>query len=428
MCAVSRSRPPKKDVSLLFPLVFGAAMAFYSIQPWAPQINHIPLQVILIWGLFFFIVFNDKYSIFSLLNTYSTTQKVCLILIAGSILYTDTLDNAGYLRIIQFTTGLIISLLAIVIFQNRRFLLIFILFISTAAAASGVVAIMQKIGMASFSWERTMYFANTTKTPCGLEVFPVSFAFSVLGIQVLLLGVILSYSKLKDIIIFPKYLLYFLLIIIGIGLLVTESRSGNLGFLLAIIMTIYGFIKYKIRSIPIPVYILPIGLLIFILGYYGLPSDFINSITNDSRSSLTWHLFFPIILDHPFGVSSQYPPQAMSLALFRNNGYYPHNLFLTTSLHFGILGGVSLVLFYFSIIRENIIKLNNSSHSTPIKVFIIILIATNIAIITHSLFHNANIILGEMRNWVWIGALISMGNSRYNLQKQPRTNKLKISW
>lgn len=425
---LSPQKLPRKNISLLFPLVFGIAMVLYTNQPWSPQIYQIPLQVILIWGLFIFVVFNDKHSILSLLNTYSTTQKVCLVVIAGSILYADTIDSVGYLKIVQFTTGLMISLLTIIIFQNGRFLLIFILLLSTAAATSGMVAIMQHFGMADFSWERTMYFINSMKRPCGLEAFPVSFAFSVLGIQVFLFGIILSYSKIKDTVFLPIYLLFFMFMIISIGLLVTESRSGNFGFYFALITIIYSFSKHKIRIIPIPLYIIPLWLLIFVVGYHGIPSDFIISVTSDSRFYLTWNLFLPIIIDYPLGVSSQYPPQSMSLALLINKGYYPHNLFLTTSLHFGILGGISLIIFYSSIFIESIKKLKICKNGEFSKTLIIILLATNIAIVIHSFFHNANIVLGEMRNWVWIGALIGVGNSPYGLQVCDPTNRLKISW
>jgi O-antigen ligase len=85
----------------------------------------------------------------------------------------------------------------------------------------------------------------------------------------------------------------------------------------------------------------------------------------------------------------------------------PHNLFLTASGYYGIIGGVALFLIYMSTFKNALQAARDIKNSALMgyRRWLFILVSANIGVIGHGLFHNASILLGEMRAWIWIGSL-----------------------
>jgi hypothetical protein len=86
----------------------------------------------------------------------------------------------------------------------------------------------------------------------------------------------------------------------------------------------------------------------------------------------------------------------------------PHNLLLTTGVSFGPFAALALGVLYWVALRDGKIALKISYHQGDLlnAFWVLLFLVANVAIITHSWFHNASIAMGEMRNWLWFGLLI----------------------
>jgi len=134
----------------------------------------------------------------------------------------------------------------------------------------------------------------------------------------------------------------------------------------------------------------------------------------------TWQAYLPVIWRNPFGI-----PNAVTylealdnpttyefvdaLSNARGKIVAPHNLFLTTGVSFGPLAALALGVLYWTALRNgrsSLVTLYRMGHIGN-ALWVLCLLAANIAIITHSWFHNASIGMGEMRNWLWLGLLQS---------------------
>jgi hypothetical protein len=146
----------------------------------------------------------------------------------------------------------------------------------------------------------------------------------------------------------------------------------------------------------------------------------------------TWSYFLPSIVAYPFGIpaslfnfkdgkiSWEKGRSTLKKAFTKTKGYDPHNFILTAALHYGVITAVSLLLFYCLMFKQfflAIIKNKNDLYAS----YLIILSAINIAYICHCWFHNASIVLGEMRVWVWVGlnmGLIRLVEKKWIVKKE----------
>lgn len=133
----------------------------------------------------------------------------------------------------------------------------------------------------------------------------------------------------------------------------------------------------------------------------------------------TWSIFLPTILEYPLGIPLAMRQAAMEDKLARNSqylayqkvmaqtgGYDPHNILLTTALFYGIPAAIAL----FSIYVSPFLKLPKifRSSNTVAKKWFIAFFSANLAVFIHSWFHNASILFGEMRNWIWLGGMLGL--------------------
>ena len=165
-------------------IIFALAAAFYVVQPWAPKIGGIPAQVIMAW-LCMALLITTRFKVFKNIGLkFSTLQWVCIAVMLIAMLYRTAVDNSDYLRLQQVLTGVVLSVVAAAIaadYKHRKWLLYALL---VSASASGFIALLQFVGKASWTWERTVYFGLAQKMPSGLETFPVAYSYGVVGIFV----------------------------------------------------------------------------------------------------------------------------------------------------------------------------------------------------------------------------------------------------
>ncbi len=222
------------------------------------------------------------------------------------------------------------------------------------------------------------------------------------------------------------------------GLIASNSRSGLLGVVLAVVVLMSSRRIYSVfRNVDTyrshilsasarAARALLIGMLV-VTALVGLTIYAFTvretEILEDTRFLVTWRAYLPIIWNNPLGLPGGADLiQAMdqsgtiehALALERSGGRIiaPHNLLLTTGVSYGPVAAVALFFLYFSAFRDArraFVAFQHQGCSRE-SLWVVLLIAVNVAIFTHSWFHNASIAMGEMRNWLWVGLLFLANN------------------
>jgi hypothetical protein len=86
-----------------------------------------------------------------------------------------------------------------------------------------------------------------------------------------------------------------------------------------------------------------------------------------------------------------------------------HNHFLNTFICYGVFGGLLLVLFYYSLFK-GLLKLHNRLNECLLKDFVTAVIASLIAYLIHSMFHNAGTFSVDPFSWYFIGMSLFLFN------------------
>tara|TARA_B110000879_G_scaffold202769_1_gene279544 strand:- start:2741 stop:4048 length:1308 start_codon:yes stop_codon:yes gene_type:complete len=419
---------------LLFPLwihcLFGLALSLYTIQPWSIRFGQVPIQIVIIWFLLASLFILRLEWIKLIPRAYGGGIITMIIIIVVSILLRTVIDGNDFLRLFQVLTGVSISIISALLINDLRGSKFFIYPFLFTAVASGFVAVMQSIGKLKFTWAYTVYHYSPDKIPSGMESFPVAFSYSVIGIFVLILT--LSFhdfrnKKGKVNIVKPIIGLACCLVIFA-GVQVSESRSGFLAICIGVMLCSFLMKKTRKKFInPLSIVgVLALAIVFAFATNLSLISKLTNKIDEamiDGRITDTWTIFIPLIIDKPFGVSSSEREGrdgsvnmgsnlSASETLKENNGYDPHNFIMTTMLYFGIPAGLSLLGIYLAVIYKgaktaSLIMYGSVLDNTK-AVLLLCLVSSNVALIIHAWFHNANLVVGEMRGWFWIGAVLGL--------------------
>ena len=130
----------------------------------------------------------------------------------------------------------------------------------------------------------------------------------------------------------------------------------------------------------------------------------------------------PVILEYPLGIPAEiydkrdsYAGEALNQVYRGNAGYDPHNIFLTIALFYGFFAVFGLFAFYIVTIVQAYLGLKRYGKNAVREDVILLVLAIGAisALLVHSWFHNASILLGEMRGWIWFGlAQGLLGNVR----------------
>lgn len=402
-------------------------MGLYVIQPWSPKIAGIPSQVLLVWISFFLVFLFKGNNVKIVLNSIPFFITILISLILGCLINSYINYGRGSSRILQCVTGITIFLLATVCVQKRKSTQTVLLYIASFSCLSGIITFLQPLGLANWTWPRTLYAEATYKSPSGLEAFPVAYSYSILPITIIcIMPLFFNLSNNSQKFFSQHNKLQILGIPPALGIIIAQSRSALLAIFISIIF-LY-FITKEAKNIKKKTFFLILTLMIIFLSLPEKQSPEPNSINqkmqgieNDGRLNTNWINFLPIIINKPLGIGEveydwtkqrlNYSSDPIINYAYRiNAGYAPHNFILTTSLFYGLPAALSVLLIYLITLTKSISlslslnKLKLYTHS-----YLILLVSlSNFSILIHSLFHNANIVMGEMRCWFWIGLNLGM--------------------
>jgi len=309
------------------------------------------------------------------------------------------------------------------------------------AIASAVVSLIQFFNIHPFVWSWTEYELFVYGT-AGLEKNPVPFGYSIVAItSVITCATIMLYQK-KYFLPISKAYLIFSALLLGVAIALSGARSAIMGVAIAALWfflyskkPLVGIEKvltcrtYNFSQVHVENNAMRrrksgsgtaiIAVIIILALVLALKSTREGIDFQDPRFIANWKVYLPLILRSPFAPSEiesyLYLVDQDSLWLLMNEGKRaqpnaPHNIILTTGIFYGVPGIISIVTVYLLTMRKayqisrEALKYNMCKE----QLWLLALIAANIGVVCHSWFHNANIFMGEMRNWVWIGALWGM--------------------
>ncbi|WP_200375704.1 O-antigen ligase family protein [Thiocystis violacea] len=403
------------------------SLGLYVVQPWSISYLGIPLQVVFIWLAFAVVTFSNS-RIGRPFTVFATYEWVLIIIFGTFVTCRSLIDGDQLLRIYQLLTGIVLATVVFRISDDERTRRLLLLSIALLAVASTLVAILQLIGFAPWSWRGTMYYLSGNKTPCGLETYPVSYAFSVIGIGVTLLATefVAKRNYLRSNVSVLPPLTLWLGFFILLGLAISGSRSGILGMIMGVFVSILLAHLYGIQVLG-KAFVYFIATMVLVAGIAS-QTDILERIgskaeriSEDTRLLSNWAIFYPVIVEYPLGVPGAIIKEAkargvvgfgsrniVEKAYEANYGYDPHNMLLTTAVYYGWVSAICLVFFFISLFLRgiNFLRKDRNTNNKLYGIYALLALGALTAIIVHSWFHNANLALGEMRGWFWVGLLL----------------------
>ena len=426
---------------------FALSLFLLVIQPWSPRVSIFPFHILLIWFLFaIFFLFRSSL-LKKRLSLFSSLQWISISILIISIFLRSSLDGWEIERVGQFITGIMIAILGSQSFQNEQGRKTVITALALGVTISSAFAILQYFNFAPWLWQASKYTGKGITDSTGLENNPVAFAYSIVGFGTFLLGSwLLRRRPNKNIVSFPSGVVFIFSSIIIIGLILSNSRSGLFGLSLGIALVLYGrnFIKTQRQLIQTKSNISSVSVnytnRVVFTGYIALLATIgltIYAVTakdtgvfRDIRIGATWQFYIPYIWHNPLGmpngINMVQALRELSLAdnlslILTETGIIisPHNLLLTTGISYGPLAMLALAVLYITALydsRRAFLALKHAKDSTAAS-WILLLIAVNVSIIAHSWFHNASIAIGEMRNWLWLGLLLTVARTPLTIEE-----------
>ncbi len=418
-------------MNTLLAIVFGIAMFLFTIPPWSIELASVPLQVILVW-LVFGIQLLISTDFRSLILKVPLFIWSLLLVIFLSLLTKVISHGEPVLRLFQMLTGVLIFFLGFSVAEKARGLKVVISCILIAVGVSSLVAILQRLGLADWSWSRTLYRTSFSGQPSGLETFPVAFSYSVLPIAVICITTLIFESGKVG----KRIFLYSKWIGIGVGMIaffaviVVQSRSGMVALLLVpFLLIMISLFKLKIKLGMLAVFsALAIPLFFLMSSPQEILEDIkdkFEKVEQDGRLTETWSRFIPLVLNKPMGYGEQTydnmrhrlsnsDSAELARAFEQNSGYAPHNFLLTISIFYGLPAAFATLLLYLLFV-----KMAFSAATESFKmgyrdkaIFLYQLVGANLALFIHGWFHNASIVMGEMRSWIWLGFIMGLVYSK----------------
>ena len=427
---ISQVDQVRGDLPVLWLVGLGLTVALFTVQPWALTVYQVPLQVLLVWLLLGWFGLFRLPKISRLWNPYPLVHWVVIAIFLCGIATQNLVEGRSWLRFQQICTGIalaFISAQAVTSLRGRRAL---VLALTSAATTSSVIALLQSRGMADWSWGGTLYDGLWVRIPSGLESFPVAYSYSVVGIGIVLLGS--GFHDLKNserLSLFPPRMALVCGGIILLGNVAALSRSGVLAIIVGVTLLAMGMWYIKRRFILVTY--LTVGLFVLVglvsvdrITFLDRLYDKSKQAEQDMRMGATFTLFTPVILQYPLGIpesvlnleihlrtpsnsAMRNTTKELKEAFVMSEGYEPHNLFLSIGLRYGVPGIIALGVIYYVLINRAVIVLRriHPSSKPRISVLVVIFLVANVGLLVHAFFHNASILAGEMRGWIWIGVL-----------------------
>lgn len=310
-----------------------------------------------------------------------------------------------------------------------RRLRLFIYFIAIALTVSSAAGILQFFGIQS-AWDLHAALnpdiletelssgINLRAHIAGLANYSIPLAYSLCAFIPLFLSLIHVKnigSKLD------KYFFSVVVLISGIAMMLSMSRSGILGMGVGTIMVMFNKVSLR-RKIGVS---LVFALFVAIVFIIPAVQDRLTQNTESTRGTAARTILgLHMALDNPLGTGggmsrsfidsfeeNYIKVYDMEGAQARNISA-PHNQFIDTSIYYGFLGLALLILFNFYAFRI-MADLKNGQDGDFVNSVAIGAEGSLMAYIIHSMFHNAGPFMGELYIWYLLATVISL--SRINL-------------
>jgi len=335
--------------------------------------------------------------------------------------------DAPYLRALQVFTGMLVFINAYVLCSHEIHIKRLLQVVFLISIASAVFAMFEWATGRYMNWEiwsragQLATYDRVTGHPAGLEASPVPFSYSLVTPAAMALLFAFSKQKLYG---NPGRLFSLIAgVVCGIGLLASASRSGILGVGMGVGISWLLLLRprWRRKSVFIVAAIVAIVIGVFVgerIASYVMKAGMIR----DVRLYRTYATYVPIIVAHPLGLAEGLEPRerfqgALERAEQRLGirveeeiarpalSIAPHNMFLTVGWTTGWIGLGSLVAIYFYCLTRSFRSARSTGLPPPIRLLQVALFAGIVALLIHGTFHNASILLGEMRNWFYFGLL-----------------------
>lgn len=393
-----------------------AALFLFVMQPWSYSIGPVPIQVILIWA-----AFGLSFNLQKWQKIFTPGQLFLISVGVASVFFRLFFQDENLKVLFQLLTGIALGYVggSLAFSASFKSLSRVLTALVIAATISAFIAILEKFGHASWAWSHTLYYGHRGQwEPSGLESSPVPFAYSVAPVCVFLITTLFMKDKLFD---RAGVLMASAAILMMVGLYCAGSRSGMLSVVLSSFLGLFIADRMNLTRISFYLVVFSMGIaaLIIDLSFLGVLDHFLRNYKTDMRMGGTWLIFLPTILEYPLGIPLAMRQAAMEDKIAKNSqylayqkvmtqtgGYDPHNILLTTALFYGIPAAIALFSIYVSPFFKLPIVLRSKN---PIaKKWFVAFFSANLAVFIHSWFHNASILFGEMRNWIWLGGMLGL--------------------
>lgn len=413
-----RAGLPVRCAFLLFTLAFVGFMAQGAVgfltDPYMERIP-LPLHLLLVYAAALVVLADARARKVMLRGGYGRIPVAGAMVVMLALVLREGIFAMSELeskRLFQIVSGCVIYLFAFVLVRYPKYTrrLLSTLFVMTCASA--VLSVVEVVVNVRMPWS---FYANTGGASFGggLETFPVSFAYSVLAPCVMAGICVLCRPRGNWM---PGRLLSMVTLALGtLGLIVSASRSGLMGLAVGCFAGLLLHQRHRLRTLLIVG--VPASLALVVLGPLLAERVLKGPVLDDVRLYGTWVTYLPLVIMHPTGVGTdeslydevfaaqaelglQVDQRVVSDAL----SIAPHNAFLTAGVELGWAAIFVLALIYFNCWRNGRRALRLAADPGP-RVLVVALLACIPAILVHMSFHNASLLQGEMRNWLYLGML-----------------------
>lgn len=324
-------------------------------------------------------------------------------------------DTEALKKSAQLLTGIVAYCLAFRSFSSPvlRHRLLSVVFLT--CGSSGLVALLE--GYTRFITPWSVYVGSPQRAGVGLEGHPVPFVYSLLIPIVLAATVCLA--RVDGLPRTTRWTAGFGGLLGFVGIAAAASRSGTAGIVLgsAIGVFLLGALRRggRIACIVLAV-VVASPLLVPRIKQLDK-----GDISQDARVGATWIAYMPLVASNPLGLSPDSPKvreflgarkmlgiQLDAASALEGLAVNPHNAFMTTSVNFGWIPGIVLLLLYLYP-AALLLRSYRRAASPESRLWASAALGAIAGFAIHSSFHNSSILIGEMRNWIWIGFFMEAG-------------------
>ncbi|GIW50663.1 MAG: hypothetical protein KatS3mg081_0018 [Gemmatimonadales bacterium] len=182
-------------IGLLSTWLFGLSLALFTLQAVSPDIRGIPVQAWLVWLVFTKVALFGSFTMKSMRAVFSGWQWRAIGVLVATVVVRSALDGWNILRFGQLITGIMIGCVGVSL-SNRAVSEI-------NSSGTGSQCDREQRGRDPTILSSTLWLWTWTKYAgigyiygsTGLEYYPVSYAYSVLGIGTMLFGSWMIYQR-----------------------------------------------------------------------------------------------------------------------------------------------------------------------------------------------------------------------------------------